>query len=194
MNGPHFAGHPRFEIIRQLGRGSIGVVYLARDLEREQEVALKTLSSSDPQALFSLKREFRSLAKLRHTNLAKMYDLFADGTEPFFTLELVRGESMLAYCRRDKKRDSVDVWASTVGADDDGIPCDTNRVRQVLPQLISGLQALHNVRILHRDIKPTNVMVTHDGTVKILDFGLAVNVDTDLTPRLVPRSISVVRC
>ncbi len=72
MNQHSFAGHPRFEIVRQLGRGSVGVVYLARDLEREQEVALKTLSKSDPQALFSLKREFRSLANLHHPNLRRI--------------------------------------------------------------------------------------------------------------------------
>ncbi len=96
MNQPSFSGNPRFEIVRQLGQGAVGVVYLAMDLEREEQVALKTLSRTDPQALFSLKREFRSLANLHHPNLAKVYDLFAEGTEPFFTLELIRGVDVLA--------------------------------------------------------------------------------------------------
>ena len=95
-----FAGTPRYEIVRQLGAGGMGVVYEAIDREREgRRVALKVLQRHDAEGLVRLKREFRALADVRHPNLVSLYELSAGGDTWFFTLELVDGVEFLEWAR-----------------------------------------------------------------------------------------------
>jgi serine/threonine protein kinase/tetratricopeptide (TPR) repeat protein len=89
----------RFEIIRMLGKGGMGVVYEAFDRERETPVALKTLAGVSPERLFSLKREFRAVADLRHPNLVALHELFGDERGCFLSMELLRGQDILRYVR-----------------------------------------------------------------------------------------------
>jgi len=164
----------RFRVVRELGRGGLGTVYEAEDRERGQRVAVKLLKREDSHALFQLKREFRSLAEVHHRNLVTLYDLFADSGHPFFSMELVHGADVRTFCAAKHDEEPAEVEADTMQDCGRSLASDEARVRAVLPQLAAGLDALHTAGLLHRDIKPSNVLVTPDGTVKILDFGLAV--------------------
>ncbi len=189
--------HERFAIREQLGSGGMGVVYAAYDRERDQTVALKTLIRSDASALYAFKREFRALADVAHPNLVSLYELIADGEEWFFTMELIDGENLLDYVRpRSGKPPRVAGSELTAtlplgGAlsppSDDPIhpphpaaTFDEARLRPALKQLAVGVRALHNAGKVHRDLKPHNVLVTANGRVVILDFGVAL----ELAPAL----------
>jgi len=158
LDGPlvEFAGTARFELIRPLGQGAFGVVYEAIDREMggSGRVALKLLRRPYAERLYRFKREFRALAELRHGNLVQLYELVAAGPDVFFTMELIEGAQPLAYVRRDP-----------------------DRARELLFQLADGLSALHRAGKLHRDVKPSNILVEKGGRVVLLDFGLAVEID-----------------
>ena len=191
MSAPgEFAGTSRFEILRRIGAGGMGVVYEARDRERGQTVALKTLRRTDYDTLYRFKREFRALADLSHPNLASLYDLFVEPRACFFTMELVEGEDLLSYVAPGRPRELDKLaYARTLTADggtpamdaqpiaSDPVPCDERRLRALLPQLGLGLAALHAAGKIHRDIKPSNVLITPSGRVVLLDFGLVAEVD-----------------
>ena len=158
-----FAGTERFQIIRRIGVGGMGVVYEARDVELDLRIALKLLPNADAPALFSFKREFRSLATIVHPNLVALHELISDGATWFFTMEIVDGVDFLKHVRPN---DTIDY----------------NRLVDALYQITDGVSALHELGVLHRDLKPSNVLVRHDGRVAILDFGLTTDVGADLLP------------
>jgi tRNA A-37 threonylcarbamoyl transferase component Bud32/tetratricopeptide (TPR) repeat protein len=143
-----------YEILGELGRGGMGVVYKARDQKRGQTVALKTMQFMDADALFRFKHEFRAVAGVSHPNLAALYELKADQKTDragwFFTMEFVEGVDLLRYVRAKPER-----------------------LREAVRQLAGGVAALHAAGVLHRDLKPHNVLVTAPGRVVVLDFGLA---------------------
>src|SRR4051812_6384881 len=89
----------RFEVIRALGEGGLGVVYEAYDRVRDTTVALKTLRRASPEAITRLKREFRALENLQHPNLVTLHELFEEDGEWFFTMELVEGVDFVQYVR-----------------------------------------------------------------------------------------------
>lgn len=150
-----FPGNERFQIERCLGSGGMGVVYEALDRDRNEIVALKTLRWIDPTAIYRLKREFRTLVGIVHSNLVALYELFGGEDEWYFTMELVKGSRFLEFVRPN------------------GLAVD--RLRPALAQLATGLVTLHRVGKLHRDLKPSNVLVTPAGRVVILDFGIAAD-------------------
>jgi hypothetical protein len=150
-----FRGTVRFAVRRRLGVGGMGVVYEVDDTVRHEVVALKTLRHATAADTYHLKREFRSLADVVHPNLVCLYELFADDHRCFFTMELVPGSNFVEYVR------------GTGG----GCRSD-ERVVSAFGQLVDGVSALHRLGKLHRDIKPPNVLVTDEGRVVILDFGL----------------------
>jgi serine/threonine protein kinase len=153
-----FADTERFTIIRRIGRGGMGVVYEAYDHVRQMAVAVKTITGRDAIDLYRFKREFRALANITHRNLATLYELFADGTPWFFTMEVVTGITFLEYVRS----------ASAV---------DNSRLPAALGELVTGICELHARKKLHRDIKPSNVLVEPTGRVVILDFGLVMDLE-----------------
>ena len=158
-DGPHSA---RFELISRLGEGSMGVVFEALDRERQMRVALKTLRFQDGEMLARFKREFRALQDLHHPNLVSLGELIEEGGHWFYTMELVEGVHFLEWVR-------------------DGGKLDDKRLRAALPQLAAGLDALHSAGKVHRDVKPSNIVVTRDGRVVLLDFGLVVETGRNMS-------------
>ncbi len=98
---------PRFEVIRRIGEGGMGVVYEAMDVERGVRVALKTVLHRDADALARFKHEFRALQDIHHPNLVELGELVGDGDDVFFTMELVEGVDLLTWVRGDAPQASV---------------------------------------------------------------------------------------
>ena len=151
-----FSGTERFQLIRQLGMGGMGVVFEALDKDSGEKVALKTLRNVDGNAILLLKQEFRALSGLHHPNLIRLGELFESRGDWFFTMELIKGVDLMTWMREG----------------------DAQRIRESLTHLITALGVLHDAGHVHRDIKPSNVLVS-DGRVILLDFGLVTRHDHD---------------
>jgi serine/threonine-protein kinase len=151
-----------YRLIAPIGAGGMGQVWLGerRDGAYEQKVAIKVLASllGDPEALRRAEAERQFLAWLDHPNIARVLD---GGTTP-------EGQPYVVMEYVDGKR--IDAWCRDAGVD------PATRVRLVL-QVLDAIDSAHRALIIHRDIKPANVLVTGDGTVKLLDFGIAKSLD-----------------
>jgi serine/threonine protein kinase len=150
-------GH--YRIGEQLGRGGMGEVYVADDLNLNRKVALKFLPDAftgDPEKMARFEREAKLLASLNHPNIAAIYGLEKAEGKRFLVLELVEGETL-------EQR--------LVGAL--GRAPDLDETLNIARQIAEGLEAAHEKGVVHRDLKPGNVMITAEDKVKILDFGLA---------------------
>ena len=151
-----------FRITAKLGEGGMGEVYRAEDVNLDREVAIKVLPESfvaDPERLARFQREAKLLAALNHPNVAAIYELASADDRHFLVLELVEGQDL----------------AERLG----GGPLPVEEALPVARQIAEALQAAHAQGIVHRDLKPANVKVTPEGTVKVLDFGLAKAWETD---------------
>jgi hypothetical protein len=158
-------GNRRFEVVRVLGEGGMGTVYEALDRERGAYVALKTLRDVHPDGRFRFKHEFRSLQGIHHPNLVSLGELLDEGGLLFFTMELVSGVHFLEHLRGGAGARPGE--PATIGEE---------RLRAAFGQLARGLHALHVAGKVHRDVKPSNLLVTAEGRVVILDFGLVQSV------------------
>jgi serine/threonine protein kinase len=182
----------RFTLVRRLGAGGMGVVYETYDQQRGELVALKTMRRADPVALVRFKQEFRTLSDITHPNLVNLYELFTVEDRWFFTMELVEGCNFLSYVK--DRTDSPEAHYGAVPAVTTQSPRSSNlsdpawqaprfqfdeqRLRDALGQLAEGVSALHHAGKLHRDIKPPNVLVTLEGRVVLLDFGLTADLES----------------
>ncbi|HEX4341275.1 MAG TPA: protein kinase [Polyangiaceae bacterium] len=189
----------RFELLRPLGSGGAGTVFAAREIGTNERCAIKVLREREGTALYQFKQEFRVLADLSHPNVVRFGELFADDERWCLTMELVVGENFLDYVRPGAVADSPDGISATTTLATAALPPDSNprpaiasgtrhrdermhdgeldvsRLRHAARQLASGLIALHAAGLVHRDLKPYNVLVTPEGRLVILDFGLAVD-------------------
>jgi Protein kinase domain len=153
----------RYRLVAPIGRGGMGVVFRAEDTELSQTIALKFLSPAlqqRPDAVEFLRREVRIARQITHPNVVRIFDLDAADGEMFISMEFVAGEDLASLVRR-------------VG------PLPAAKVMQIARQLAAGLAAAHDAGILHRDLKPGNVMIDGAGNVRILDFGIATPVDDE---------------
>ncbi|MCA9519479.1 MAG: AAA family ATPase [Myxococcales bacterium] len=183
----HFRASGRFELLREIGEGGNGIVFEAVDREGGQRLALKSLRRLDPQALYRFKHEFRALQGLQHPNLVHLGELFEEEGHWFYTMELIEGEDFLAYVRPGAmstsanpdhstlpslaplSRSFVDIPTDQVHRE---VLYDEQRLRSSLGQLATALTTLHALSKVHRDIKPTNIRVSPEGRLVLLDFGL----------------------
>jgi tetratricopeptide (TPR) repeat protein len=146
-------------VLEELGSGGFGRVLLCRDRESGELMAVKELHRFGPDALLRFKKEFRVLTDVQHPNLVRLGELYEGSQFWSFSLEYVPGHDALAYVR--------------TGLNDPGF--DEKKLRKLLGELLAGLDAIHALGLLHRDIKPGNIRVTPEGRVVLLDFGLATH-------------------
>src|SRR5688572_24928610 len=162
----------QYQVISKLGEGGMGEVYVARDTRLDRDVALKVLPelfTSDPERLARFEREAKVLASLNHPNIAQVYGFEGNA----IAMELVDGEDLSEIIRSSEAGPSgpADTPGLKTRPPSGGLPLD--RVLPIMRQIAIALEAAHDQGIIHRDLKPANVKVREDGTVKVLDFGLA---------------------
>jgi serine/threonine protein kinase/Flp pilus assembly protein TadD len=145
-----------YKILNLLGQGGMGEVYLAEDIRLERKVALKILPAAFAQDKGRMRRfvqEAKAASALNHPNILTIYETGEFENTKYIVSEYVEGETLSERLRRE--------------------PLNLKAALDVAVQITSALQAAHNARIVHRDIKPDNVMIRPDGFVKVLDFGIA---------------------
>jgi hypothetical protein len=147
----------RYELLELMGRGGMGSVHRGRDLVLERVVAVKVLPgalAADPSAVARFQREARAAAALNHPGVVAVYDTGVDGDTRFIVMECVAGESLATVLAREG-------------------PLDATRAVAIAARMAAALAAAHARGIVHRDVKPSNVMLGHADAVKVLDFGIA---------------------
>jgi serine/threonine protein kinase len=150
----------RYRLIRQLGRGGRGEVWLAQDEQLNEEIAIKRLPAElagDPSALSDLTREVQKSRHLHHPNIIRIHDLIqAVGEGPFVTLEYIDGQDLGSL--RLQQPGSLFKWEN---------------LRPLMTQLCDALEYAHQNKIVHRDLKPANMLIDQQGRLKLADFGIA---------------------
>ena len=154
----------RYRIEGLLGEGGMGAVYAAQDLELEEEVAIKVLQvapgANSEKMLSRFKQEIRLARRIVHPNVCRIYEFGSWGKLKFVTMELVRGETLSQLMKRP---DDLDLDAKLA----------------LFQGMLEGLDAAHQIGIIHRDIKPQNIMITPEGRPVIMDFGIARDLSSD---------------
>ncbi len=155
-----------YRIEREIGKGGMGVVYLAHQQSLNRDVALKVLRPGEQTFGPLVKRflgEAKHLARLRHPNIVSIHEVGDAQGEPYFTMDYIDGESLSADIRRG--------------------PMSPTQALSILKQVAEGVQHAHRQGIIHRDLKPSNVLIDNEGTAFVTDFGLArdVSQSSDLT-------------
>jgi len=155
---PQTAQHiGRFEVVRALGKGTQGSVWLANDPELKREVAIKTVdvdARSNPGAVRTLLDEAVMASRLVHPNVVTLFDAGRDGDRPYLVFEFVPGSTLAAVIREQ------------------GAIAPIQAVEYTL-QMLKGIEFAHQKGVVHRDIKPGNIMITSEGMARVMDFGIA---------------------
>ena len=174
---PHFPG---YEVLGELGRGGMGCVYLARHLELGRRVALKTLPSqwaAGERAMVRFDREARAIARLTHPGIVPIFDVGTSQGLPYFTMEFVEGRTLAAVfvelVRRGRRASELSS-ADVVGRTPESKPSSYVRLAaRIIRDVARALEHAHREGVVHRDVKPSNILLRTDGTPMLFDFGLA---------------------
>ncbi len=151
----------RYEVLEKLGQGGMGVVYRVRDRKLDEEMALKVLKpeiAAHTETIERFKNELKFARRIAHRNVCKMYDLNEGEKILFITMEYVRGEDLKSLIRRKGMFTEKDTLA-------------------VVKQVCEGLAEAHALGVIHRDLKPQNIMMDEKGGAKVMDFGIARSVE-----------------
>ena len=158
----------RYEILKELGQGAMGTVYLGLDPKINRQVAIKTMGYSNvpPEDLEEVKtrfiREAEAAGKLSHPNIVTVYDIGEEHDTAYMAMELLDGNDLTAYCARDRLKPVPEVF-------------------DIMAAVVEALGYAHKAGVIHRDIKPANIMRLKDGRVKVTDFGIAKVMDSAKT-------------
>jgi serine/threonine-protein kinase len=154
-----------YRIVDRIGKGAMGVVYSAYDDKRDRTVALKVMMADlegDPETRERFYREAKVAGRLQHRNLISVFDMGEEDGRLFMVMELLRGDTLNEYMKRHA-------------------PLGLETCLDLMAQMCEGLAVAHVHGIFHRDIKPGNIFVQDDGSLKILDFGVARLADSNMT-------------
>jgi serine/threonine protein kinase len=154
----------RYRLERTLGRGGMAAVWLGHDEVLDRPVAVKVLAdtiAADPGFVARFRREAQTAAGLSHPNLVGVYDFSEEGERPYLVMQFVPGENLAALLERGE-----------------GVDCD-----KLAREMLEALAHIHGAGILHRDVKPGNIVVEPDGTAKLIDFGIARPLDATAMTR-----------
>ena len=147
----------RYEIVRRIGEGGMGAVYQARDLELNRVVALKVIRPSlakNPEILSRFKQELILARQVTHKNVIRIYDLAEFDGVKFITMDFIDGRDLKSVLRANGK-------------------FEPRRAAEIIEQVCRGLEAAHSEAVIHRDLKPQNIMVDRSGKITVMDFGIA---------------------
>jgi len=147
----------RYDVIGKVGRGGMGSVYHGHDAVLEREVAIKVMSgdfSSDEAARVRFFREARAAARLQHRNIVTIFEFGEEETTPYIVMEFLKGQDLARRMRQEP-------------------PLTIEQKLEIVAELCTGLHFAHEQGVVHRDVKPANVWLLPDGSVKLLDFGIA---------------------
>ncbi|HKY31465.1 MAG TPA: serine/threonine-protein kinase, partial [Candidatus Polarisedimenticolia bacterium] len=153
---------PRYVLLQRLGRGGMGEVWKARDLELNQVVALKMIRPElveRPEFLERFRNEINLARKVTHRNVTRIHDLGEVGGTRFISMELIDGVSLGEFIKQEG-------------------PLPEAKALSIATGICEGLKAAHEVGVIHRDLKPQNIHIDHEGTAHIMDFGIAVSGET----------------
>ncbi len=153
--GTFFAG--RYEVIEELGKGGMGKVYKVFDKKIKEVVALKLIRpeiSTDEKTIERFNNELRLARKISHKHVCRMYDLGEEGVSHFITMEYVPGEDLKRFIKRSEQ-------------------LTVNKAVSIAKQICEGLVEAHHLGVIHRDLKPQNIMIDSEGNTRIMDFGIA---------------------
>ncbi len=163
-----------FEIVRELGRGSSGVVYLARQPSLKREVALKVLAANlqtTSAQISRFNREAQSIARITHPGVVKVYSDGTTGANHWFAMEYVPGHDLARELDLQRKHSVLPSEQPFLPRP--GEPEHATRVARLVAEVARALHAAHEAGVVHRDVKPENLLLSADGNVRIVDFGLA---------------------
>lgn len=162
MFGPGTILSDRYEIIEKIGAGGMSIVYKAKCNRLQRFVAIKVLReefAKDEEFVMKFKKEAFAAASLSHPNIVGIYDVGNDNEINYIVMEYVEGMTLKQVIQK-------------------GAPFDSKKVLSYGMQIVSALKHAHSKKIIHRDIKPQNILVTHDDILKVTDFGIAKAVDS----------------
>ena len=152
----------RYEILEELGKGGMGEVYRVKDEKLDEEMALKVLKPEiavNKDMIERFKNELKFARKIAHRKVCKMYDLNEEEETPYITMEYVKGEDLKNYIRKKERLTEEEVI-------------------DIAKQVCEGLAEAHELGVVHRDLKPQNIMIDKKNNAKVMDFGIARSVET----------------
>jgi serine/threonine protein kinase/tetratricopeptide (TPR) repeat protein len=152
----------RYEVIEELGEGGMGIVYKVFDRKVEEKVALKVLApeiAGDEKTIERFRNELKLARNISHRNVCRMYDLSEEEKTPFITMEFVPGENLKSLIKRIGQLSKF-------------------KTLSIAKQVCGGLAEAHRLGVVHRDLKPQNIMVDSEGNARIMDFGIARSIRT----------------